>query len=64
MMRKKKRQSEREVQKQQIGDQAEAGQIDLNCHPNRQDMQVDVPGRLTIANRLKTTRYPINYTNT
>jgi len=32
------------------------GQIDLNCHPNREDVQVDVPG-LSMTNHLGTTNY-------
>lgn len=38
-----------------------AGKIDLNCHPNREDMQLEVPG-LTMMNLVHVTRLPLeNY---
>ncbi|KAF7833839.1 B3 domain-containing transcription repressor VAL1 isoform X1 [Senna tora] len=39
----------------EVGEPSSA-QIDLNCHPNREDMQVDVPG-LSMTSHLETTNY-------
>ena len=92
MLRKKKRQSEREADTEQndnihhghesekngsprdetnnsekegslnrslleVGESS-AGQIDLNCDPDREDMQMDVPG-LSLTSHLGTSRYPL-----
>lgn len=38
-----------------------AGQIDLNCHPNREDMQLEIPG-ITMMNLVQVTSLPLeNY---
>ncbi|KAF3454800.1 hypothetical protein FNV43_RR05248 [Rhamnella rubrinervis] len=38
--------------------EASAGKIDLNCHPNREDMQLEVPG-LTMMSLVQATRLPL-----